>query len=54
MQRFKRASIRDLRAQYLFALGHICHQDITKPMRLGDFFQLIISIDQYIEEAKRG
>lgn len=45
----------ELRQKYLFDFAHLCHispTDIDR-LRLLDFFQLILDIDQYRAEVKR-
>jgi hypothetical protein len=46
--------VSELREEYLFALAHLCHVDVTKPLKLRDLFNLVLGIDAYIEEQKRG
>ena len=52
-------SIRQLRAEYLFPLAHLCHcpPPVVDEMRVTDFALLISSIDAYqaqIERAAQG
>lgn len=51
--RFRSAKVSELRSQYMFALAHLCHVRPNDNLKLRDFFQLIMGIDQYIEESNR-
>jgi hypothetical protein len=47
--------VEELRQKYLFDLAHLCHvtpREVDR-MRLLDFFQLILDIDQYRAEMKK-
>lgn len=52
--RFQQASLSELQGKYGFALAHLCAVKPTDNMRLKDFFQLIVGIDEYIEASKQS
>ncbi len=43
-----RASIDELWGEYMFPLANLCNVDITKPLKLRDFFRLILNVDAYV------
>lgn len=45
-----------LRARYLFLLGHLCHcpPPVVDEMRVTDFALLIDGIDAYLAEQERA
>jgi hypothetical protein len=37
----------------LFPLCHVCHVSPDRPLKLGDFFRLILGIDAFIAEREK-
>jgi hypothetical protein len=56
VERLFNSDVAEIRQRYLFQLANLCglSPNEVDVLRVADFFQLILGIDQYLAELKRA